>query len=421
MSRLRQLGAAAWRAPFVVHLCVYVVLLVVVVARGGADTSASSDEGAYLVQARALDRGSWVVVYPQAAADPEYAHYPFINADVRTVGGYLFPGRPVYPWLLSQTTSVLGESLGAHLLSMLGAIGAAAVAWSLGAMFDPRLRRTMFWLVALGPPLINAGFVWAHALSAALGGLAVLGMVGLMRDRSLRWAAPALAVGCVGGVLVRTEGALLVITVMVALLVTLARRRELGRVALVGAIGVASVGAALAQRAWASHLEEGAVVAAARPTDGGGGRFNGIVHDVLLTSFFEDRAELLGLLAVLFLTLGVALLARGGPSRQRDARVALVVAAVAVVVRCIVVPDDISTGLLYGWPIATVALAATRWRDLNDVERSIAATIVGFTALLALTDYDAGGGFQWAGRYLSPITVPIALFAAIAATRTLEP
>lgn len=417
MRALGRLARGVWARPFAVHAVVYLAVLVAVVLLGGADTTASSDEGAYLVQARALQRGSFSVPYPFAAADRTYSHYGFINAEVTSEGGYLFAGRPIYPWLVSQLVVAFGENVGPHVLPVLGALGAAMVGWAVAASIDPRLRRTAFWVVAIGPPLVNAGFIWAHAPSAALGGLAVLGLVGLVQGQPRWWSYAALAAGLVAGAIVRTEGVLFAASAAAVLGVALWRQRRSARLAFVIGVSAAAAAAFLGQRALASRIQTGSPIV--RPSTGGstGGRFSGIVNDVLVTSFFDRRANLLGLVALALLVVGVLLLAHGGARRRQDAKAALLAAAMTYVLRLIVVPDAVTIGLLLGWPVAVLAIFGTRWSELDATKRAVAMTALVFTAALAGVDYSNGGGFQWAGRYLSPITVPIALLAVVAVSQ----
>ena len=247
-GRVRRL----WQAPLWAHVAALGVLLVLLFPLMRPASSFTSDEGAYALQVKALEHGSWAYDYRAAPLDPQGRAFPVILSDGGPSGYYPYVRHPAYPLLLDAATRLVGWTVGLHLVNLLGVLGAAAAAWLLAGELDARLRRPAFWLMAGGPVLVNGFIIWAHAPSAALGGFALVGAARVAR----RGITPALAVGTaaavVGSVLLRSEGLLLAVALAIVLAaVRLERTRRPGPgVAAFGLVAGPAAIAALAERRW---------------------------------------------------------------------------------------------------------------------------------------------------------------------------
>jgi hypothetical protein len=72
-------------------------------------------------------------------------------------------------------------------------------------------------------------------------------------------------------------------------------------------------------------------------------------------------------------------------------------------------------GLVVAWPVAVVGIAGFRPRD--GAARPLAVLLIVFAGLVVFTQYAEGGGFEWGGRFLSPMVGPMAAMAAVGLLR----
>ncbi|MEL7157989.1 MAG: hypothetical protein AAFN30_15530 [Actinomycetota bacterium] len=168
------------------HAITYLLLLVGATWMVGADSSFSGDAGAYGGQVYALRQGAWALDRPLPVVAAE--HEGWLNSAITPAGPTPYTANPAYAQLLHGVVAVIhggadpGESAGdlapgLHLVPVLAAVVAAATAWRLAHRYHPPSAPLAFWVLALGPTLVNATTLWAHTLSTALGGIAVLAML----------------------------------------------------------------------------------------------------------------------------------------------------------------------------------------------------------------------------------------------------
>lgn len=417
----------AWHAPLWAHAAVLACLLGALFFVMHPTSSFTSDEGAYALQVKALEAGSWAYDYRAARFDPEGSAFPVVLSERGPSGYYPYVKHPVYPLLLRASTGLLGRTVGLHLPSLLGVVGAAAAAWLLAGELDPRLRRPAFWLAAGGPVLANGFVIWAHAPSAALAGFALLGAARMARGGVTRWPMTGMTAALVGGALLRSEGLLLAGALAVVFAVV--RYRQAGRPAEALAVVALAAGptvlASLAERRWVSSILSGSYGAVAG--QGGaassflGGRWSGAWHE-LFQGHFIDQAASVPVLAALALVVGGGLLAlRRSGTRSTWTLVAVLVGMVALLgARYAIHPYDPVTGLLPAWPLAVVGVLLFRWRGAGPVAVLLGGTVALFTAAVVATQYPEGGGLEWGGRYLSPAIVPLAVLAAAGLLRAVN-
>ncbi|MDQ1397890.1 MAG: hypothetical protein QOG64_3149, partial [Acidimicrobiaceae bacterium] len=318
-----------------------------------------------------------------------------------------------------------GETVGLHLLSVVGALAVALAAWALATEADPKLARAAFWIAATSPALVNGTIVWAHSLSAALAGGAVLAAVRIGR-RGLRAGDAAALAGClVGGVLIRSEGLLVAVALVLVLgVVRLVRAGVRAGMAAAVVAGLPALLAVEVENRWKARLIGMPASMRGVRQDSGSyltGRVTGVWHDFLSPHYLNARTGLIGSVALAVIVFGAILWRRQGPQArgERDIAVALLVGMAVMVVNAVVSPGGTVTGLLAAWPLLLVGLVMWRWRPASEVERMAMAIALLVGLGVAATTYPDGAGLNWGGRFLSPAIVPLAVVAAGALRRAL--
>lgn len=421
--RLRRL----WLAPLWAHVAVLAAVLALLYPLMSPSSAYTSDEGAYALQERSLEHGSWTYEYRAGALDPDGRAFPIILSDKGESGYLPYVKHPAYPLLLRASTAVAGPVLGLHLPALLGLIGTAIAAWLLAGQLDGRLRRPAFWLVAGGPVLVNGYLIWAHAPSAALAGFALVGAGIVARRGRAPGALACTAAALAAGVLLRSEGLLFAAALTVTLAALVLRRGGLGRAALTGAVvGLPSLAVALVEREWVSSIIGSAHQTLATRSGGGSssflaGRLSGAWH-VLMQGHFVDPAAGLPLLLGLALVtgLGFAALRRWEEGSFGKLAVAVGVAVGFVIFRWVGHPADPVTGLFPAWPLAALGLLLVRWRGAGAIVHLLGGTSLLCAGAVLATQYSEGGGVEWGGRFLSPLAVPIAVLAVAGLVRALD-
>ncbi len=416
----------AWGLPLWAHAAGLAVVLLALLPLMSPTSSFTSDEGAYAVQVRALDEGSWAYEYKAAPFDPTGESFPIILSDKGPGGYYPYVKHPGYPLLLLGTTRVFGEALGLHLPGLLGIIGGAVAAWFLAKELDARLARPAFWMTVAGPVLVSGYVVWAHAPNAAVAGFALVGAARIARRGITAGAAALTIVAVVAGTLLRAEGLLFAAVLAPALAAVLFKQRGPVRAAAAAALVVVPAGlAALAERAWIDSIVNGAYTTQGVRDNGSGSflsdRIAGAWHELFQAHFIDSSAGPLVLLAlVVAVGLGYVALHRWTDRSRLLLAAGVGGAAVLLALRFAADPHDPVTGLVAAWPLAILGLLLVRRRGSGSIAGLLGLTTALFAAAVVATQYAEGGGLEWGGRFLSPVLVPIAVLATTGLARALD-
>ncbi len=462
------------------HVGLYGLLLVAILASLPSGSSFGSDDGAFGAQVYALRQGDWALErpLPTVAQDNE----GWLNSAITPSGPTPYTANPTYAAALTAVVRVVhgpteveeaaaGLTLGLRILPALGALGSAVVAWFLARRWNAEAAPLAFWLLALGPVLINSTTLWAHTLSTALAGLSLLAALAAIDavNRSV-WGRVLMAVGAVVSLsiaaVVRTEAVFWIVGLAIAMIVIDRSRATLVAVTL----GTGVAGASwLANRAWGQYLRanrlplETSIEALNGSPQWAASRFPAAWR-LLMTSLGGGSGPVL--------TLGVIALVGAATIRLRRQRSSLpvsqagdsttnadagyqargslvvsglLVGAIALYgMRLAVAPGQVISGTIGAWPLAAILLAALTWNPHRTVPsspkthspnqpaaspgdpvaaaRTRRAAPLGAALLLPsgvllvfvlATQYASSGGLQWGGRYLSSAFAPLAAAAAV--------
>ncbi|MGF1599966.1 MAG: hypothetical protein ACFCVK_24160 [Acidimicrobiales bacterium] len=443
--------ARAAAAPLAAHVVAYLLLLVAITAVVPVGGSFGTDDGAYGGQVHALRRGSWTVDRPLPVVDE--ANEGWLNAAITPDGPLPYTTNPAYPLLLTTTARLVDAVTGSPppvtagddavalaALPVLGAVAAAVAAWLLARRLDPRASALAFWLVAVGPTLVNATTLWAHTLATAAAGFAVYAVAGLVdpvdrvgpgdrtgtdgaatgdggdggTHRSLPLVAVALA-ACVGAVAVRTESIFFVAALGIATLVVDRRPRVVATIATVSAVAGAIW---LGNRAWGAAMRADrlpiatSVIELSEPPGWLAGRLPAAW--ALLGTTGDGLGPTLALTAVALVVHAAVGLRRPHPPASAGLQRSSLTAAVVLLSSYIVIGGGAPlSGLVAAWPVGIVLLAPRGPGGGQSLPRLLGVTSTVFAAAIVLTQYSSSGGLQWGGRYLSMALVPLAVLAAV--------
>jgi hypothetical protein len=411
------LATRAWSAPLWAHAAGLALILAALLPLMSPSSSFTSDEGAYALQVRALERGSWAYEYRGAPLDPDGSSFPIVLSSRNGDTFYPYVKHPAYVMLLRGASALLGETVGLHLLGLLGAVGTAVAAWLLAGEVDNGFRRPAFWMAAASPTLGNGYVLWAHSLSAAVAGLTVLAAVRTVRHGMTTGRLTAIAAGSAAGVLLRSE-ALLFAAALAAVTAMAFRRAGRSFAAAGGTFAVVMAPAAVAalvERAWVRSIVGDAYQNL--ETRAGGGNFlatrgAAIWHDL----FAWTDIGLIGFVVLLGFT--VVALRRWDSRSLKTLAVGAVASCSLVAVQWIRFPAETPSGLFAAWPLALVGLAVVPWRTAvpaagAPVVRLLAGSAGLFAVAVVATEYEAGGGLQYGGRFYLPLVVPLAVLAVV--------
>lgn len=422
-------AARAWARPLWMHVVLVAgVLVALAFVADRPFTAYTTDEGAYALQARALQTsGKWTHVDPAAPLDPR--GIARTRGESGPNGQAFYTVHPLYPLLLACVGTVVGRA-GYVALSLVGTLVAATAAALIGRRVDERLGRPCLWVVAVGSPLLfDAYTIEAHSLAAGCAGLALLALIGFVFPAAHRSSAHdalllvAAASTVALGILVRSEGLVLAAAIVVAFGVLAVLSPTVRRRAAVTAAVILAVSAA-------ARLAEGRVITALL----GAGNHAETAPSVsehlgLLGSRFEAvRATLISPEAgatqrlALFVVLGLgAALATGALVRvrasPRSVMTAGVIAVAAYAAWLLVGPGQEIQGLFVAWPAFAAALVCLSPEAVRPQRLRVAAVVVVVaTGGILATEYADGGSLQWGGRYLAiliPLAVPVVAYAVV--------
>lgn len=431
--------AASWLdrvrpRSLVFHVLLLSALIVALAPFLHLQTGWVGDEGAYALQVRSLQQGGWEYDYGAQVIDPKGSWFPLPTGEGfdYQFGGrfYSYAKHPTYSMLQRISVGVLGDALGFHAMSMLGAVLCAVAAWLLADEVAGRARALSFWVAASGPVFFNAFVQWAHALSAGLAGLTLVCALRVLRPRFDGAVVAAVFAGCLFGGLIRAESVLFGVAIAVGLgLVGLRRigfvRAGLGSsAALLGAVCAYLGGARLVELVVGGSYATGGV------REGGkaelpylAGRLAGAYHVLVQGSEITPRANRLLQWAAVLVVVGAIAFLLARRTAALAGGMALLAALALTVLRFQENPLESATGLLVAWPVLLagsagfcVAVIASRRRptDARAMQWTLPAMVLAaFSGAVFLTQYPVGGGLEWGARFLSPATAPLAVFVAL--------
>lgn len=420
--------------PLWTHVAVFATLLVLLIPGMEVDRAGwIDDEGLYGLQVEALEEGAWAYEYDGASFGHEDDSFPLLRAE-RGADGAVYPyvRHPAYPLALKLTADVFGSGAGVYVLPLLGLVLAAVSGWFLAAGADRRSAVVAFWLVAVSPLLVNGYVIWAHTLSAATAGLALVAAVRIVRrGLSIRDAGTLAACAAVG-VLLRSEMVLFAVALALGLGFVLVRSGRVREAAITLPLILLPMGlTVLGEMRWIHAIvgvPQGLPESRFHP---GGRSFGSLAADraratwrVLFDSGdVASRLELFVMIALAALVIGGLTLRVRDPSHAPVVLVALggtaLVALLLYRARFADAPLDAASGLFAAWPIVLLGLVAMPWKQTTDTERLVVAVVLLFAGAVFATQYEVGGGSEWGGRFLSPVVAPMATLVAIGLCRRL--
>ncbi|MEM8924373.1 MAG: hypothetical protein AAGD35_12800 [Actinomycetota bacterium] len=435
------------------HAIVYLGVIAATLIALPIDSSFSSDAGAYAGQAYAIRHGGWSLDRPIPVVDSD--NEGWLNGAVTPDGPIPYTTSPIYPVLLAGSAAAVhgpaepderagSLALGFRVVPVSAAVAAAAMAWFLAARLRPGAEAPAFWLLALGPVLVNATTLWAHTLATAAGGLSILGLLSLidhgrrvtdqLRVGPLVAGGGALTTAFVVAGLVRTEGLFWIAAVTATGVVAAPSLLRRAVVAGAGAVGVA---AWFAHRLYGAALRADQLAIETRVGELAGGDQRWLTTRLsaawllLINDPSKGLASVATVVAVILVAAAVHHLLRG-PDDDRRLAVLLWGAVAAYVVRLGVGLGEPISGMVGAWPLGlllpvavfgTIGAAGDGRRNppLPGGRRlaAVGAPVVLTTGMVLATQYAGSGGLQWGGRYLSFVFVPLAAMAAIGAGRLL--
>ncbi len=432
--------------PHVVAVCV--ILAAIGVASGWSGSIINSDEAATLSQAEIVrTTGQWGMVNPAADIDPDGRWFAIDRSEHVNDRFYPYTKHIVYPMIVRW----LGDIGGLRLVLAVQGLAVGLAAGLAGLMMRrlagersnaARLSAWTIWIVGVGSPLaFDSSWVIAHgygALAGAMAGLGALAIVLMTDKRAAAMSGPMalMAVGLIAGVLLRSEGVLWGLSLVVALGASGAVRRDrptlvISVVALIATLAAYRFDTAIARSAQGSAAAF--VIEDSVPWLSG--RLSGFANSFLKTTYGGSRLSTLlpgvgaiGVAAAWFVSARISVV-----SAAEERRAALIVATVGTVawaaylVWQLVVGYDTMPGLLIASPVILAAVASRRF-DRDVVIRPIDAISEWFrcqpgvatlcTAWLTLigatiaTQYAAGGSMDWGGRYLH-LGLPVGIVLSV--------
>ncbi|HZU73350.1 MAG TPA: hypothetical protein VE990_11335 [Acidimicrobiales bacterium] len=412
----------AWGAPLAVHALVLLLIMAGVAALIGTGASFTDDEGAGILQARAIEAGHWTMADPLPKADPTGAAYPVNLPSRGTKGTAPLAKHLLYFVLLAALDRLFGPP-GMVGLSIAGTVAAALLAARLAREFGSGLERPAFWVVGLASPLFFDGFlVVAHTAAAALVAASVLLGLSYLRTGGLL-ALAGTGLAATSAALLRTEGLLWCAGLAAGAAVVGLSDRRLRSMLRPGMLLVASLGAGFVAHEVDVRLSDYAIGAAGSATSvsnlPSGIASSGVSHQIqaLWQSWFQvdgNRPVAVSVAALLVLLAVVAWaeLARRGRAGSR-ACVAVAGAVAALSVFLVAErPSQYVSGIAVVFPLLWAGLWLLGHQALGSTAgRLVAASAAVYGVLVALTQYSDEGSWQ-NGRYFFlaiPAVVPLVM------------
>lgn len=375
-----------------------------------ADASVSSDDGAYVLAARAVQDGGWSVPHVVSEVDPEGLVYPFRGSEVTDTGFYPYVRRPAWVLVLAGADAVAGV-IGMHVLILMASAAAVIGGGWLGRLVGgPSTGALTALCLLLSPLTYHALQLWSHAVVVACMVFVYVGAASASLQPRCR---PPVILGvlaaCIGAAV---HASALPFTCAVAVVIGMRGllSRQLLPMVYGGLTGAGSVGVHFVSGRIASSITGGNSQTGSRATNAvSGGRIEGLVDTFVTHPYSNHLNSAIAVVSVL-LVAGAVLATR----RRSPLAVGLLAAAAGCwIVGSAIDADAMATGLLAGWPVV-VLVAVRPWRDWSVFERDLAAVVVVGLVIVALTQYDEGGGLNWGGRFIVGALPVLALFVASA-------
>jgi hypothetical protein len=414
--------AASTGRPLVVDLVLLTAVLLGVTWWVGTDVSYSIDEPATILQAQRLAAGEgWLSPNPLPTIDPESEYFYLVLSDRGTDGVALYAKHPAYPVLLAVADG-LGGRTAMVLVSVAGAVAAAAATAGIARRIDPRLARLSLWAAGAASPLLfDSQLVIAHTAATALAGGAVLLVLPRVADgRPGRGAVAGTALALAAASFLRTEAVLfaLVLAGWAVLRAVRDRERRLGWTAAAAAWALAGLVPLVVDRWLVARIVGGTVsgpstLGEREPLDFLATRIGSTV--TMLVAPGESWAP--GLQLALVVMGGAAaafalILRTARPDRVVLAAIGVVMVAAGLVAALAPAPDAVP-GILLACPLVTIGLLTLTADTVGRPPvRVLTGVSVVYAAAVALTQYAQAGGIEWGARYLAltlPLLVPVAV------------
>lgn len=394
----------ALRRPLLLHAAVLSLALFGLTMLVDVDRALfDADEGALLTQVELLSDGhGWFGTYPAADIDPHGRFNPIANSLYRE--GEISP-FPVRPALVALTTWSwqLGGVLGATLPGILGVVLAAAVAADLAGRIEPRSRLVAFWLAGIGSPLaFYALALRGHGPTAGLVAAAlwcaVRAMDRLERSRWYLIAGATLASGAAA--MLRREAVYFALAVLIASVATSGRARLLRTAVPAAAMLVGATVGTLIDQAVSSYLFDTGLRGAS--TAGSGTFWENRLSSTLRLAMpgYPDDPAMGRTLAIVAVVLVIVAAVRYRSRRDpTELVIGFAIGAALISLRLVLANRYMIPGLVPAFPLGISAfILGSRRRGGSLLSLLTVATVV-LVALVGLTQYAAGGGFEWGSRY----------------------
>lgn len=378
----------------------------------GSTGFVSADEQVAHEQVDFLAEGRWVAPMPEPVIDPGGRWNP-LNGVSNGDGVYApYAKHPAFPLLLVPLDALAGRT-GRFLTVGLGAVLSALVVGIGAERRRVGAGHPTFWLMLLGTPmLLHATVLWAHSLAIASAGLAMLGVQELyLVDRRTAQASAMIGAGLVGGVALRSDALLFFVLCGATIGLLGLRKRSWTEMCIGGGVAVTTVALYWLEARWRLEiLGPSSSTGLSVPSEP---MFDLEVRSVLVIKWLiGNDAGPIGTFRVLGLGIFLFELSR---ARRQAVGPRNIVLGIGVV--CFVA--SLGAGSTYSFlvtaPLVILGLAMIQAFD-RLVQFTAVLTITFFTAIV-LTSYEAAGGGDWGGRYLSLLLAPLVMIAGPAVHR----
>jgi hypothetical protein len=392
----------------------HIVVLLAITPLLAVGNAWTIDEGLYARQAQQLVDGSWEYNWTGIEIDPTRQTLPYVNVDRKGDPTFLYVRHPLWPSTIAATFKLAGDRYGPLLILLPSLVVLSIGTYLLARELVPSATRWAYVLSAFAPAAVNGWIWWAHAPSAALAALAWWAGIRALRKRFGLVEQVTLFASIFVGCLLRTE-MLLFAMALAAMLAGFAVFKRLKTTAFAaGWVVGASLAALAVERAWTKSIVGVPLDSLASRSTGSwiAGRFSGASH-ILLRASADTAASVVLVLVVVAAALACSVAVRC--QRASYALIGLTGIAVVFTLNSSSNYTEPITGLLPAWPICAIGIAVgigsmITWRTNEFLACGTVSAL--FVGAVLLTQYSEGGGLEWGGRFLVPMTPILACAAA---------